>query len=270
MRVFFILVVFILHLFNLQAQEVIIFDDQEEQTEYASDPKNLINVWVFKTNPLSAIWGQQFFEVEKPVLSFLSLQGGLGATFYNYTTFNTGVYEELFDVSSNRCTSDNWDAKHDICDNTLERSFRETKLGYIGKTSARFYLDSYAPEEFYFSINFRYSLFNKKAQKADESKKDVVRLKDQFSKEYSRKFTYSVNFGYQYLFDPMVLETFIGLGFQNSTHVRQDLGRNKDGFVRHDLHRYVTKRPTLIVGIRLGYHTSTKKKNKNKKKSRRR
>ena len=247
--------------------EIITFGDDNDYEER----KQVETLLIIKTNPLSMISGRQFVEVEKPLTDFLTIEGGAGLTFSPAINGVQSIYTELFNSpSSIGCSSPNFGPEANYCDQDDYSNFniRSTKPGVWLTGSLKFYFYNDAPDDFYISLNLRYSTNRFDVQKAIPTEIPLQRDPSSLQSESVGNLDYTVRFGFQSLYSPLVSDFFIGIGLRRANHNRLDIGF--DGATSeyvNAMQEFSTSRLLFESGVRLGFEVS---KNQKKKRKRRR
>lgn len=234
--------------------EIIVFDDDDSSSKKKKKEKDYLSVILIKTNPISNIFGKQYIEIEKPLKDFITLEAGLGITFKRVTSDYFSIYSELL---NDNCQSTIWSKGEDYCDDYRDFTIRNTKLGFIGSISPKFYFYSSAPEDGYISFVLKYSTRNYEVQKIEENSFSLERIKNEFESENSKSFDFSVRYGYQTIYSRMLTDFFIGIGIKNTTETRQDIGLSVNGF-QAPVQSFKKQELLLEAGIKVGLHFNTK------------
>lgn len=236
--------------------EIIIFDDDDTD---GNDDNSYRSSIVFKTNPISAFFGTQFIEIEKPIFDFLSLEVGAGLTFHNYISSIIQVNNPYTEISKASCASNNWPVNRDYCDEYSDYTFRSTDLGFTGMAALKLYFGNTAPDGTYLSFNVQYINNNYQVQKIDEGFSSEKRLANEFDNEIVNNLEYSIRLGWQTLHNPLISDLFVGVGIRNSHQTRQDLGYNEKGLLQNAMQTFKKNNLILVGGFRIGIHTSKRK-----------
>lgn len=206
---------------------------------------------VIKTSPTTFIFGKQPIEFERELTNFLSLQAGVGVTFYTAISNLSGsIFSDFWSDVFDNCNTGQW--QEDYCDDLSDRSIRNGKLGLMFSISPRLWFGSDGIDGSYVAPVLRYSNFKNQVQRIQEGIPTEIRLLDEFDDESTRNIDLVVHYGYQILNEVVTWEYFGGLGLRNNTRVRQDLGylsgRLQNG-------SFEEKNSSLIIefGLRVGF-----------------
>lgn len=252
--------------------EIITFEDGKKTT---TSKNNVSNQLVIKSNPLSFLYGRQFFEAEYLLTDYFTIEGGVGLTFAPLLTGYESIYSEFYYNiinDGNDCTSVNFDPQFDFCDQQLYSDFdiRNTNIGPWLSGALKFYVYNDALDGPYISLNLKYYRNNYEVLTVEEDI-DFIRSTSNYQKETVSNLDYTVRLGSQTIYNPLITDWFIGLGVRNINQNRLDVGfdRGKDTWTNSS---QSTKNSTFVVelGVRLGFFIAKKTpKSRSKKKKRR-
>ncbi len=215
-----------------------------------SDVATSLTGFILKTSPSAFINGWQFFEVEKGFTEFLSLQAGAGFTF---KPLLGNLYSELSSELEvgDECDSDQWD--NDYCDDYFDLEYRRFKTGLVLSFSPRLFFNDFAPDGSYFGLKMRYSIQNMEVQMVEEGTTSFNRLSDAYQPEVVKRFDLVGHYGYQYLYDKLTAEYFLGLGVRFRNQTRQDLGFDASNNIRNGERTFKNTRLRIEAGLRFGF-----------------
>lgn len=230
--------------------EVIEFGEEGgEQSDYVQGN------FIIKTSPVSFIFGNQMFEVERYISDILSIQAGVGLTFNSVYEglWDSDIVDELsFNDNVSFCESTYWPEQDDICDDFVSSDNRRLKPGFLISTSARLFFNDDAMDGQYFAFKFRFSTKNYEIQDILPNQPFVERSTNQWFDEDYTAIDIVGQYGYQVLYSKLTAEYFVGLGIRFAQEKRQDLGYEA-GIVRSHLTDVKTKSPRIEAGIRIGF-----------------
>ncbi len=226
----------------VEKSTVIVFDDEEEKGQKEETKSLLLNI---KTSPLSFIFGYQLLEAEKEITDYLSLQAGVGVTFKDRIK-STEIYSELFEEENlYSAPSPNW--YQDVGDSY---SFgRQNKMGYCFSFSPRLFYESDGFEGAYIAPAFTYKRYNYLAQDIvnGQANGNYVDAENLITKDIT------VRFGYNYLYEKIMTESFIGIGTRSNSSRRQDIGFDVNGKFGKAFQDFSNSELRLEAGIRIGF-----------------
>lgn len=223
---------------------VIVFDDEEQTKEEVERTKSYINI---KTNPMSFLFGYQMIEAEKQITDYLSVQVGAGVTFKDLSK-TIDDFDEIIDQEDVYSPeSPNWNT--DVTDYYYADNTRKSKLGFCFTLSPRFFYASDGFEGGYIAPTFTYKRYNFNA--ADFV--DRAYTTDFIDPENLNYTDFTVRYGYNTLFETMMTESFVGVGYRTNSSHRQDIGYNAGGLIGKTFQDFSYSGIRLELGIRVGF-----------------
>jgi hypothetical protein len=212
---------------------------------------------ILKTSPVSFLFGHQTFEAEKELNDFISLQAGVGVTFkslFAAALFDEDTQLELEGLTNRFYFGESEQWVQDITDYYYEFSHRRAKPGYRATVSVRLFFESDGYEGSYLSPALTFSRYNYEVQTVQPTLGDeVVRLENEWAKEYENITDLSVRYGYTTLYPRLALDYFIGLGVRMIKGVREDLGRDVLGRTGSKVRNVDELKLLFEAGIRVGF-----------------
>jgi len=204
---------------------------------------------VLKTNPVSAIRGWQFVEVEYPVNNLFSAQAGLGVTFEPLINNYASVFLQSTYFGFE---SEQW-GSNDVEDDYYNLDIRNVRPGFYGSLSGRFYFYDDAPLGSFLYAKGRLSTRGYNVQQISEGAQSISRLEDQFDKESIRNIDFVIGYGYQDFFGPISVSYFGGFGYLMNQETRQDIGSDNLGKFYNGTQTFSQNKAKIELGIRVGY-----------------
>lgn len=271
---FSVLLMFIFSFVAISAQddlEIITFDND---TRSSRSGNSTLPFGVIKTNPISFVFGQQFVEMEYLITDYFSVEGGVGLTFKpTLQEFQNSYLAFINEIITQDCVSSNFDPSFDYCDDFEFNNFeiRNVRLGARVSGAAKFYLYNDALDGQYIALNVLYKRENYEVLMIEETV-DFQRSTTDYVNESINNFDYTVRYGYQNLYNPLVTDYFVGIGVRNTNQNRLDVGFDPTAGTWVNA-KQTLKNSTLRfeIGVRLGLELATASaSNKKKKKKKRR
>jgi hypothetical protein len=211
---------------------------------------------IIKISPLAFLNGYIPVYYERRIADFFTIQAGVGVTTRNY--IRGLLYNALDqDNASNQNIKYTWNTStsgeiYGAEDGLYDYEYRKTKPGYYVSLQPRIYIESDAPEGYFFGISLDHYQYNFQSQGLSGNGSNTRGNKT--IDEYEKMNDIMVIFGGQSLFDRITLEYTSGIGVRKIKGEKYAVAMDGNGKYVEGMANYKKTTLNLEATIKIGFH----------------
>jgi len=176
---------------------------------------------------------------ERKLTPWLTVQGGVGLTTRDFIA--DLMNEIIYTAGDGSSYNTYYSYQH-----------RKALVGYYLSAQPKFYLNNDAMDGFYISPWLEFKHYAFKANMVDPTQPDLVYLNNAYQNEHRNCLDFTINCGWQWMYNPLTIEFNLGAGFRRYWESRLDIEQGNTGYYTNGLNTFNGYRPEFNIDFNFG------------------